>query len=83
MNILFWSLITTQITLLELFLKIVNVHSLTVMSVDLGSEWMKVATVSVSINANYNIAKHKTNICIFTNIFLNVLNLYSLTFQEK
>ncbi|XP_060862869.1 hypoxia up-regulated protein 1-like isoform X1 [Metopolophium dirhodum] len=50
MNILFWSSITTQIILLELCLKIVNVHSLTVMSVDLGSEWMKVAIVSPDIS---------------------------------
>ncbi|CAI6347805.1 unnamed protein product [Macrosiphum euphorbiae] len=50
MNILFWSSITTQIILLELCLKIDIVHSLTVMSVDLGSEWMKVAIVSADFS---------------------------------
>jgi len=57
MNILFWSSITTQITVVELCSKIVYVHSLTVMSVDLGSEWMKVAIISVSINTNYEYSR--------------------------
>jgi len=53
MNILFWTSITTQIIIImELYLQIINVHSLSVMSIDLGSEWMKVAIVSVSINAS-------------------------------
>jgi len=49
MGIPFWKCVTALTMFLVLSLHIVNVHSLAVMSVDIGSEWMKVAIVSVSI----------------------------------
>lgn len=49
MNTPIWKCITVLTTFLVLCLQIANVHSLAVMSVDIGSEWMKVAIVSVSI----------------------------------
>lgn len=44
-----WKFITALSTFWFLCLQITNVHSLSVMSIDIGSEWMKVAIVSVSI----------------------------------
>lgn len=43
-----WKCITALSTFLVFYLQITNVHSLAVMSIDIGSEWMKVAIVSVS-----------------------------------
>lgn len=48
MGIPLWKCVTALTTFLVLCLQIKNVHSLAVMSVDIGSEWMKVAIVSVS-----------------------------------
>lgn len=48
MGIPLWKCVTALLTSLILCFQITNVHSLAVMSVDLGSEWMKVAIVSVS-----------------------------------
>lgn len=54
MNITYWTSSVTALTMYFIFcLQITNVHSLTVMSVDFGSEWMKVATVSVSLYTLY------------------------------
>jgi hypothetical protein len=49
MGIPFWKCVTALTMFLVLSFHIVNVHGLAVMSVDIGSEWMKVAIVSVSI----------------------------------
>lgn len=38
---------------LFLFIQTENVNSIAVMSVDLGSEWMKIAIVSVNIATNF------------------------------
>lgn len=48
MGIPLWKCVTALTAFLVLCLQITNVHSLAVMSVDIGSEWMKVAIVSVS-----------------------------------
>lgn len=49
MGIPLWKCIIPLTTFLVLCLQITNIHSLAVMSVDIGSEWMKIAIVSVSI----------------------------------
>jgi hypothetical protein len=49
MDIPLWKSIIPLTTFLVFCLQITNIHSLAVMSVDIGSEWMKVAIVSVSI----------------------------------
>lgn len=49
MDISHWKFITALSIFWFLCLQITKVHSLSVMSVDIGSEWMKVAIVSVSI----------------------------------
>lgn len=46
-----WKYVIALSTFLVLCLQITNVHGLAVMSVDLGSEWMKVAIVSVSVQS--------------------------------
>ena len=38
---------------LFLFIQTENVNSIAVMSVDVGSEWMKIAIVSVNISNNF------------------------------
>lgn len=48
MGFTLWKCFIALPMFLVLCLKITNVHSLAVMSVDIGSEWMKVAIVSVS-----------------------------------
>ncbi|XP_022162145.1 hypoxia up-regulated protein 1 isoform X2 [Myzus persicae] len=45
----YWKCVTALTTLLVLSLHIANVHGLAVMSVDIGSEWMKVAIVSPGV----------------------------------
>lgn len=53
MGIPLWKCVTALTVFLVLSLHITNVHSLAVMSVDIGSEWMKVAIVSVSLHNKY------------------------------
>lgn len=50
MDIPLWKYVAALSTFLVLCFQMTTVHSLAVMSVDLGSEWMKVAIVSVSVN---------------------------------
>lgn len=66
MGIPFWKCITALTMFLVLSLHIANVHGLAVMSIDIGSEWMKVAIVSVSITLKINDAQ----------IYFNVLQFY-------
>ncbi|XP_060836720.1 hypoxia up-regulated protein 1 isoform X2 [Rhopalosiphum padi] len=49
MGIPFWKCVTALTMFLVLSFHIVNVHGLAVMSVDIGSEWMKVAIVSPGV----------------------------------
>lgn len=49
MGIPFWKCVTALTMFLVLSLHIANVHGLAVMSVDIGSEWMKVAIVSPGV----------------------------------
>ncbi|KAL4123240.1 hypothetical protein QTP88_015449 [Uroleucon formosanum] len=49
MGIPFWKCVTALTMFLVLSLHIANVHGLAVMSIDIGSEWMKVAIVSPGV----------------------------------
>lgn len=76
MDIPFWKCVTTLLALLVFCLQITNVQSLAVMSIDIGSEWMKVSIVSVSnIYCNMsNLTNALQFICIY---------VYSLVFRWK